>query len=248
MGESSPADDDKLDALTRLAAAIAHDLNNAVATILGNTSFLGGFEVDAPNYARHIEQIERAANLLATLSDTLSMYAAKGSPEEGASDVPSIIREGVCIPEDGAATSVRVSLDLADNCPPVRVPETTLAVAVSDLVANARLALSESGGDIHVKAEPIQIDPSTVPQDTGGSPLPAGNYVRISIADSGEGIAPETQARIFEPAYTTRIRGKGYGLSRVLGITRSYGGAVTIHTAPGRGTRVDLTLPVATPE
>jgi CheY-like chemotaxis protein len=109
-----------------------------------------------------------------------------------------------------------------------------------NLLTNAAEAIGDGIGTVRLSA---QLEPRAAMDATAG---PAA-WVRITVADDGEGMPPEVQRRIFEPFYTTKRSGRGLGLSAVIGIIRSSGGTLELDSAPGQGSRFEIRLPAATP-
>jgi signal transduction histidine kinase len=122
----------------------------------------------------------------------------------------------------------------------VMVDKTQMETVVVNLVANARAAMRE-GGELTLRAHNLQL--AAAPS----ADLPAGDYVRLQVSDTGQGMAPEVVARAFEPFFTTKPigEGTGLGLSQVYGIVRQLGGDVILDSRPSEGTTVNIYLPRA---
>jgi signal transduction histidine kinase len=124
----------------------------------------------------------------------------------------------------------------------VRMEAGQLEQVLMNLVVNARDAMPE-GGRVDITVESVSLDERSVLRYQG---LPAGDYARISVRDTGTGITPEQQAHVFEPFFTTKspAKGTGLGLSIIYGIAKENGGAVTFTTAPNEGTTFEVLLPL----
>jgi signal transduction histidine kinase len=114
--------------------------------------------------------------------------------------------------------------------------------AVANLVTNARDAMPE-GGNLTITTAPMTI----TPEDLALAAVPPGNYIRLSVSDSGLGVTDEIRTHLFEPFFTTKGAGKGtgLGLATVYGIVTQSGGHINVYSEPGKGTRFDLLFPAA---
>jgi signal transduction histidine kinase len=143
------------------------------------------------------------------------------------------------------STSIELHLELSDSTQEVYADADTLSQVVTNLVINARDAVVERGA-----AARIGIHTSQVLLDTPQHGLEPGSYACVAVHDNGCGMSPEVQERAFEPFFTTKRvgSGTGLGLSMIYGVARDHGGAVTIESEPGSGTRVSVLLPRVVPE
>jgi two-component system cell cycle sensor histidine kinase/response regulator CckA len=139
---------------------------------------------------------------------------------------------------------VAVRLELASSALRVTADETQIAQLVLNLMINASEALGSGGGEVLLTTCVVDAGPSDFERAYTTPDLPAGAYVELVVADTGEGIAPAAAEHIFEPFFSTRLTGRGLGLPAALGIVRGHGGAIGIDSTPGDGTRVRVLLPV----
>jgi CheY-like chemotaxis protein len=134
---------------------------------------------------------------------------------------------------------------LARDLPPVVGDPVQLRQVLHNLVANAGEALEGGVGCVTLRSIRVQADRTTLAGLVGGERLSPGEYVVLEVGDTGLGMDARTQARIFEPFFSTKFAGRGLGLAAVLGLVRGHGGAIRVESAPGRGTTFGVWLPAA---
>ena len=226
----------KLESLGVLAGGIAHDFNNLLTVILGNLSLVmlgGGLD---PENEHCLRDSERAALRARGLTQQLLTFAKGGAPVREAINLPDVVRESAEFALHGS--KVRCDFDIAPELWPAEVDKAQIGQVVHNIVINAHQAMPE-GGVIRIALRNEQVAEAAVPE------LAAGRYLRMTIADTGKGIASEYLARIFDPYFTTRERGTGLGLATVYSIVKKHGGHVEVASKPGEGTTFRLWLPAA---
>ena len=228
----------KLEAIGTLAGGVAHDMNNVLAAILGVAEFI---RADAPAAtAEGLDQIIEAARRGGDLTRNLLGFGRRGKYHRERIELGHVV--------DGVtrllARTLPKTIDLvSDTTGPCAVEgdASQLDQALMNLCLNAADAMSGSG-TVRIRTRQTHLcGPAAL-----AAGLPDGLYAAVSVADSGCGMTPETRSRIFEPFFTTKEqgRGTGLGLSMVYGTVANHGGAVTVDTAPARGTTITLYLPV----
>jgi signal transduction histidine kinase/ActR/RegA family two-component response regulator len=232
----------KLQAVGQLAGGIAHDFNNLLATILGSLELierrLGTADERAQALvARAIDAVRRGSQLTARLLAFSRRQRLAARP----TDINRLLTDLVALAHSTLGRGVRVRTELGEGLWRAMVDAGQLEAAVVNLALNARDAMPRGGTITLTTANQVVTD------DDDAEP---GDYVRISVADDGEGMARETLARAFEPFFTTKEPGKGsgLGLSQVYGLAQQSGGAVHLESALGVGTTVTLLLPRARAE
>jgi PAS domain S-box-containing protein len=231
------AEAQKLDALGQLTGGVAHDFNNMLMIISGSLHILRKNAVDEPKVQRALSAIETATKRGAALTSQLLTFARRQSVNPQAIDVAERIDAVREVLDTGAGSSVRLTYDYGPGLWPVTVDISEFETALVNLVINARDAMSR-GGTVTVAARNC----------AGGQPEghdQAGDFVAISVADAGVGIAPDVLAKIFDPFFTTKAVGKGtgLGLSQVHGFAHQAGGSVKVESELGKGTKVTILLP-----
>jgi signal transduction histidine kinase/ActR/RegA family two-component response regulator len=231
----------KMEAVGSLTGGIAHDFNNMLAVVVGGLDLARRKMRNAPaDAAQHIESAMEGATRAAALTRRLLAFA-RAEPLLPEAIAPGALVEGMSELIDRAiGERVRVQTSAPAETWRVWADPNGLENAILNLCVNARDAMP-AGGEIRIEVDNVTLSAGTV------GTLDAGDYVRIAVADTGTGIAPEHLDRVFEPFFTTKPVGKGtgLGLSQIFGFTRQSGGEVTIRSEVGRGTTVTIHLPRA---
>ncbi len=226
----------KMESIGVLAGGIAHDFNNLLSVVIGNLSLaLMDDNVNAKG-AKWLREAERSALRAKDLTQQLLTFAKGGEPVRTAVALPDVVREAAQFALHGAA--VRCEFDLAPDLRPADVDKGQIGQVVQNLVINAVQAMP-AGGKIQLSLHNETIDRGAI------ATLPPGNYLRLEVADSGKGIAPEHLARIFEPFFTTKEAGSGLGLATVYSVVQKHRGHVTVESTLGVGTTFRVWLPAA---
>jgi PAS domain S-box-containing protein len=228
------AESQKLDALGQLTGGVAHDFNNLLMIIGGSLHTLKRGLGDDPGPLRALAAIEAAAKRGAALTSQLLTFARRQSVNPEPINVAERINAVREVLGAGGAGAVALQFDVDRDIWPVIVDVAELETALVNLVINARDAMP-AGGVITVSAH----------NDTIDEGARAGDYVAISVADTGVGIAPDVLSRIFDPFFTTKPVGKGtgLGLSQVHGFAHQAGGTVRVASEIGNGTKITILLP-----
>lgn len=228
----------RLEALGRLAGGIVHDFNTLLAVTLNNGHMIAA-ATDLPERLRPLaEEVENAALRGASLTRQLLLFATR---QEGAPTWVSVnqtLHDLSRLLARLLGEDVRISVDCRSVRSEVYVDPSQLDQVVMNLAMNARAAMPR-GGRLELRTDDVRVEP--------GDPdrLPPGDFVRLVVRDEGEGMDPQTRARIFEPYFTTRESdgGTGLGLATVLGIVRGAGGAIVVKSTPGEGTEFRIYFP-----
>ena len=231
----------RLESIGTLAGGIAHDLNNLLAPITMGVQLLRHFEPRAESKPI-IDNIERAAGRGASLVKQVLSFARGVEGARVAVQVRHIVREVESILANTFPKSIRVTSSLPSGLWLVTGDPTQLNQTLLNLCVNARDAMPH-GGTLTLAAENIEIDALYAIMNRDAAP---GRYVVLSVTDTGTGIPREILDRIFDPFFTTKDvgQGTGLGLSTVLGIVRSHGGFVNVHSEVGKGSTFRVHLPV----
>jgi two-component system, cell cycle sensor histidine kinase and response regulator CckA len=233
----------RLESLSVLAGGIAHQLNNLLVVIIGNAS-LAATTLEADDPLRgYLVDIESASQQAARLARQMLAYSGRGGFMVRPIDLNEVVRSACAAFRERVPDHLELRLDLAPRVLRVAADETQIAQLVLNLVSNAAEAVGARHGEILMATTDIEAGPADFERAYTAPDLPPGRYMELVVTDTGEGISPESAARIFEPFFSTRLTGRGLGLSAALGIVRGHGGAIGIDSAPGQGTRVRVLLP-----
>ncbi len=227
----------KMEAVGSLTGGVAHDFNNLLTVILGHAELaLQSLPRDAPQRA-DVEAIAEAGDRAAALTRQLLAFARKQSLQPVRLDLGEVVRGVEKMLRRLVRENIRFELALAPDLWPVMADPGQIEQVLMNLAVNARDAIGD-GGTIRFETSNV-----TLAEDT--SEVPAGDYARLAVVDDGRGMDPETARRAFEPFFTTKPKGRGtgLGLSTVYGIVKQSGGRITLRSAPGRGTTVEVLLP-----
>ncbi|WP_394001464.1 PAS domain-containing protein [Luteimonas sp. WGS1318] len=230
----------KMEAVGQLTGGIAHDFNNMLATVIGPLDLLVsrlGDQVD-PRAKRYIDMAIDGASRAAQLTQRLLAFARQQPLQPVAVDANRLVAGMSELLGHSLGASVRLETVLADDVWWVHVDANQLENVILNLAVNARDAMP-GGGRLTIATGNARVDAG------GRADVPPGDYVVITVSDSGSGMPPEVMARAFDPFYTTKGVGKGtgLGLSQVYGFVRQSAGHVTMRSDVGQGTVVTLYLP-----
>ncbi|MBO9576639.1 MAG: response regulator [Sphingobium sp.] len=238
--ESQLAHARKMDAIGQLTGGIAHDFNNLLAAVLGGLNLVERRVPLARDQQRIIDMTRHAAEQGADLVRRLLVFARRQTLEPRPIDIGRLWISTDDLLAHTLGGLVQLEWQGADDVAPIFADEGQLQLAIMNLIINARDAMPD-GGLVTVAASDEQLGEGNEMQ------LPAGDYVKVRVSDTGGGIAPEHLDKVMEPFYSTKELGKGtgLGLSMVYGFIKQSGGTVRIESELGTGTDVDLWLPAA---
>ncbi len=228
----------KLESIGVLAGGIAHDFNNIVTVVLGGIA-MARFHVENDPAAalRRLDAAEKAALQSRELTQQILTFSRGGAPVRKEIDLGPLLGDSTEFALSGA--NVECHYQIPDDLWSVEADQGQIRQVIYNLVINANQAMP-AGGAIQVKVENIRLEEEQV------SMLPAGPYLRFSVQDQGEGIAPQFLPKIFDPYFTTKEESSGLGLATSYSIIKRHQGALQVDSRQGIGTNVQVYLP-ATP-
>jgi nitrogen-specific signal transduction histidine kinase/ActR/RegA family two-component response regulator len=231
----------RLEAVGQLTGGIAHDFNNLLTVIIGNTELME--ETDNPFLRGLAEMARKAAERGAELISRLLAFSRQQPLDPKAIDINLLISKMDGLIRRAIGGQLEIKTILGDNLWHVFVDPSQLESALLNLAINARDAMT-NGGCLSIETGNIHMDDADVADQPGFAP---GDYLLVTVSDSGVGMDRDTLARTFEPFFTTKEVGKGsgLGLSMVYGFVKQSRGHVRIQSEPGRGTTVRIYLPRA---
>jgi PAS domain S-box-containing protein len=221
----------KIDSISLLAGGIAHDFNNILTIVIGNLS-LAMLGSDNEEVRGQLRDAEKACMRARTLTRQLLIFTKGGEPVMTEVDVVKTITDAVSLSTAGSEACVTVSI--SPDLGKVRGDETRLSQVFNNLILNAVQAMPD-GGYLSIVADSQRIDEA--------ADLPAGDYVRVSVSDTGKGIAPENLGRIFDPYFTTKPMGTGLGLAIAYKVVRDHDGVIRVRSNMETGTTFTVLIP-----
>jgi two-component system cell cycle sensor histidine kinase/response regulator CckA len=231
----------KMEAVGRLAGGVAHDFNNLLMVISGYAEvMLTAFEPNHPMREKALA-IQQASDRATTLTRQLLAFSRKQLLELKVVDVNAIVADMERLLRPLIGETVEFVTSLAPEAAHTRADASQLEQVLMNLVVNAKDAMP-GGGTLTLQTEKVLVDET---HRLGPTFIRPGQYVVLSVRDTGMGMDKETQSRIFEPFFTTKEKGKGtgLGLSTVYGIVKQTGGYVMVHSEVERGTTFQIYLP-----
>lgn len=226
-----------------VAGGIAHELNDLMAGVAANVNLVLREIGDRPSAAPLLGEIEAAALSAGRLSDHLLAFARGGKLAPEIIDLNGVIEEAVAIQARSCPDGIRIETRLDGAAWRIEADRSQMSLLAAQLVANAIEAIRGDGRVLVTTA------PEIVSGDDPERPwLEAGRYAVLEVSDGGCGMAPEIRARMFEPFFSTKGKGRGLGLAGVFGVVHGHGGHIAVDSAPGAGTRVTVYLPAADAE
>lgn len=232
----------RLESIGMLAGGIAHDLNNLVGPILMGAELLKR-RIQDEDVCRTLDVIESGARRAVDVVQQVLTFARGTAGERVRIQVKHLLKEMQQIIRGSFPPSITLTLEFSKDLPLVLGDTTQIHQVLMNLCVNARDAMPQ-GGTLSLAAKHVTIDEAYVTMDPDSKP---GEYIALTVKDSGIGMPPHVRERIFEPFFTTKEAGKGTGLGlpTVLSIVRSHGGFMHVESEPGHGTAFHIFLPVA---
>jgi PAS domain S-box-containing protein len=233
----------KMEAIGTLAGGIAHDFNNILGVILGYADLA---LVDAPpnsQYATDLEKICAAGNRAKDLVQQILAFSRQVEIERIPLTLQSLVKEALKMLRPSIPSTVEILDDIDSKCGVVHADPTQVHQIVMNLCTNANHAMEETGGVLTVKLQPAHIDEKNPAPSLN---IPPGDYVKLTVSDTGTAIGPDIIDKIFDPFFTTKepSKGTGMGLAIIHGIVTEYGGTITVDSKKGEGTSFHVYFPV----
>lgn len=234
----------KLEGLGVLAGGIAHDFNNLLVGILGNASLATRrLPKDSPLHT-YLKRVEKAAQRAAELTNQMLAYSGRGTFVVRPLHLEKVARETVELARVGLPKKISFQYDFEESLPPVMGDVSQMHQVIMNVITNAAEAIGEDIGTITVGTRVAALDDNSLSNVYFHADPTPGDYVCLSIQDTGCGMEAEQKTKIFDPFYSTKFAGRGLGLAALLGIVRGHKGAVSVYSEPGKGTVFKLYFPV----
>ncbi len=232
----------KIEAIGTLAGGIAHDFNNILAAIIGFSEMAMDRAPKGERVRRDFERILSAGIRGRDLVKQILAFSRQSQQEKKPMDLSVLLQETMKLLRASIPSTIEMRLAVAKRVGLILADTSQMQQVIMNLCTNAAHAMREKGGTIDIDVGDVTFSSTSEVPHSSMSP---GPYVRLSVTDTGEGMRDEIVPKIFEPFFTTKGAGEGtgLGLSVVLGIIESHGGAITVESMPGRGATFAAYLP-----
>ncbi len=230
---------EQVESISLLAGGIAHDFNNILMNLLGYINLMQMEPGHSPDQKDMLEKMEQSVRRATGITGQLMTFSRGGTPVKKSQQIEPLILESMNFVLHGSNCTGKTHFQ--PDLPPIDIDAAQIYQTLNNLFINARQAMPD-GGTITVRAGTVDLVPGRR-GDPVAAKLPPGTYLRIEISDSGSGISPEDQERIFTPYYSTKERGTGLGLATAYSIVIKHRGTIDFRSAPGKGTTFTIHLP-----
>ena len=229
----------KMEAIGTLAGGIAHDFNNILAIILGYTE-LAMMDTNREDCRSHLEEVTKGAQRAKELVQQILTFSRKMEQQKHPLQISLVLKEALKMLRASIPTTIEIKHNILSDATALADP-TQIHQIVMNLCTNAYHAMRETGGILSVSLDEVELG-----DDFAGAGLTPGRYLKLEIHDTGCGIAPAIQEKIFEPYFTTKQvgDGTGMGLAVVHGIVKDHHGHITVESEEGTGTSMQVYLPI----
>ena len=236
----------KLESLGLLAGGVAHDFNNMLVSILANASMARDDVPPTSGTAVLLADIEHAAQRAAELTRQLLEYGGRARIERRRVDIAQLAGELPSLLRARIPSGIVLDVSGDHGSGIVHGDETQLRQVLMNLVTNAVDAISHGDGRVSISVGCETVSADALARCLLGAEREPGEYVVVTVTDSGHGIRAEIIERMFDPFFTTKPSGRGLGLAATLGILNSHAGAIEVQSVSGQGTRMRVLLPRST--
>ncbi|MBU0996078.1 MAG: response regulator [Proteobacteria bacterium] len=241
--EAKLQDSQKMEAIGVLSGGVAHDFNNLLGIILGNTE-LALDDVPSGHQARlHLEEIQTASLRAKDVIKQLLSFSRKTEHRKKPVNIQPVIKEALQLMRASLPASIEIRTRITENVSIVLADLTQIHQVLINLCTNAAHAMEENGGVLEIQLGRFRVTAESAKKMVDFSP---GEYVRLSVRDTGTGISPDIRDKVFDPYFTTKGVGKGtgIGLAVVKNIVKTHQGVIEMDSQEGQGTAVTIYLPL----
>lgn len=237
----------KMESLGTLAGGIAHDFKNILGPILGYTEMMLRSKNRDSKEQERLEKVLKSAHRAKGLIDQILAFSRKGVEKKTVISLNDVVEETMNFLKEVVPSNIELETKYQTNHATILADPTHIHQVIMNLCSNASYAMRERGGKLSVMVDSVALDGDIIKKHTH---LVQGEYIKLTVRDTGIGISPEIIARIFDPFFTTKpaSEGSGMGLAAVHGIVIKHGGAVEVQSVVGEGSAFDLYFPKAKSE
>ncbi len=232
----------KLEALGTLAGGIAHDFNNILGAIVAYAELVRLDADDPEQVKNHVVELQRASSRAKELIQQILGFGRQQKQERRPIRIEVAIREAVKLLRSTLPSTIQIDVQIACESPIVLADLTQIHQVLLNLGTNAAHAMADRNGQLTIRLDALEVDQELAERRPG---LQLRRYARLSVADNGHGMSPETLKRIYEPFFTTKTPGEGTGLGLAVihGIVQEHEGLIAVESELGKGTRFELFFP-----
>ena len=234
----------KMEAIGTLAGGIAHDFNNILTVILGNISLLKAYHAK-PGDKIHsrLTETEKATLKARDLVRRILSFSKQELEQRAPTSFGPLVEETLKMLMPAIPSTIELSQDIDKDAGLVMGNVSQIEQVIMNLCTNAVHAMRENGGVLKIKVKKAELSDEFF---TRNIEIPPGEYLELTISDTGHGIEPEIMDKIFDPYFTTKQvgEGSGLGLAMAQGIVKKHGGLITVDSIPGKGTTFHVYLPI----
>jgi len=232
----------KMEAIGTLAGGIAHDFNNILSGLLGYAELIRLEALPGSNIYKNLEELLKVGARAKDLVKQILTFSRRTFQEKKPIRVEPLVKEAVKLLRSSLPTTIEIRLDLKEDPGIIEADPTQIHQVLLNLCTNSFHAMEETGGLLTIGLSPIHLDSYAAGQH---GDLQPGPYVRLTVSDTGMGMAPEILDKIFDPYFTTKEAGKGTGLGLAVlhGIVQNHGGAIKVYSEPAKGTTFHIYFP-----
>jgi PAS domain S-box-containing protein len=233
----------KMEAIGTLAGGIAHDFNNILSIIIGNAEILEMSNISFSGNSE-LDQILSASKRAKQLVRQILAFSRQGEQQKLLMSLKPVVKETIEFLRSSIPSVIQIQHYIHHDVPAVIADPTQMQQVLMNLCTNAAHAMEKEGGVLKVELGPISVSEEDARNDPE---VDRGEYVRLTVSDTGHGIEPTLIPRIFDPYFTTKgpEKGTGLGLSVVHGIIKSHGGIIKVYSEVGKGTVFHVLIPKA---
>ncbi|MBN2298576.1 MAG: hybrid sensor histidine kinase/response regulator, partial [Deltaproteobacteria bacterium] len=241
----------KMEAIGTLASGIAHDFNNILTTIIGYTKMsmkdfmaVKNEDKDLSVVRSDLTEVRNAAYRARDLVNHILAFSRHSKKDYSPIQLSSTVKESLKMLRQSLSGKIKIKETLSDQQFILGDPA-QIHLVLENLCTNAAYAMDKTGGILEVSVKSVHTDGAAT-----GLEIPAGDYMRLKVKDTGHGMSPQIMTAIFDPYFSTKGRGQGMGLglSVVHGIVKSHGGFIRCKSVQGKGTTFDIYLPQYEPK
>ncbi len=236
----------KMEAIGTLAGGIAHDFNNILSAIMGYTE-LSMMDLSKESEAKYnLKEIYKASQRAKDVVKQILTFSRQSDLERKPLKIDPIVKEVIKMLKASLPSTIKIRQHIDSEAGIVEADPTQIHQIIMNLCTNAYHAMSKTGGLLDVRVENAELSPEIARR----LEVHSGNYLMLTVSDTGDGMRPEMLERIFEPYFTTKEKdkGTGMGLAVVHGILKSYGGTIAVDSTRGKGTVFTVYIPTGSKE